>query len=224
MMWHVVFAEHGGLAQSRAARSRDSAIHVACELLSQSYDVRRIVEPNGSFIERPELEAHFDKGRFPGLQQQERMLSGRRPGAVVFGSEGLSHQTHSDFRFLEQSPDIEDALSRHIPGNQKFRLDHRLIGPAVRSVAELLLVLPRPPPIVRPDQQPLIPTILRLDACPGSPRDGIDALRVGDEEVPRLLAGCDDGLIAVPDKPAEFVAAQVVPDIFHWVEFWRVGR
>ena len=48
MMWHIVFAEHGGLAQSRAARSRDSAIHVACELLSQSCDVRRIIEPNGS--------------------------------------------------------------------------------------------------------------------------------------------------------------------------------
>ena len=51
MMWHVVFAEHGGLPQSRAARSRDSAIHVACELLSQSYDVHRIIEPHGPSIE-----------------------------------------------------------------------------------------------------------------------------------------------------------------------------
>src|SRR5260370_916444 len=63
MMWHVVFAEHGGLPHSRAARSRDSAIHLACELLSQSCDVRRIIEPSGSFIERPELEAHFDEGQ-----------------------------------------------------------------------------------------------------------------------------------------------------------------
>jgi hypothetical protein len=47
MMWHVVFAEHGVLPQSRAARSRDSAINVACELLSQSYDVHRIIEPHG---------------------------------------------------------------------------------------------------------------------------------------------------------------------------------
>ena len=35
MMWHVVFAERDGRVQSRAARSRDSAIHVACELLTK---------------------------------------------------------------------------------------------------------------------------------------------------------------------------------------------
>ena len=69
MMWHVVFAEHGGLPQSRAARSRDSAIHVACELLSQSYDVHRIIEPHGPSIERAELDEHFDEGRFPGLRR-----------------------------------------------------------------------------------------------------------------------------------------------------------
>jgi hypothetical protein len=68
-MWHVVFTEHGGLPQSRAARSRDTAIHVACELLDQSYDVRRIIEPYGSFIERAELDAHYDEGRFPGLRR-----------------------------------------------------------------------------------------------------------------------------------------------------------
>jgi hypothetical protein len=73
MMWHVVFAEHGRLPQSRAARSRDSAIGVACELLSQSCDVRRVVEPNGSFIERTELDEHFDSGRFPGLRRLELM-------------------------------------------------------------------------------------------------------------------------------------------------------
>src|SRR6266851_3721233 len=99
MMWHVVFAEHGGLAHSRAARSRDAAIHVACELLSQSYDVRRIIEPNGSFIERPELEAHFDEGRFPGLRQQERMLSGRKPGTIVFGAKGFHVQNDLTFAF-----------------------------------------------------------------------------------------------------------------------------
>jgi len=68
MMWHVVFAEVGGLPQSRAARSRDSAIHVACELLHKSCDVRRIIEPNGSFIERAELDEHYDNGHFPGLR------------------------------------------------------------------------------------------------------------------------------------------------------------
>jgi hypothetical protein len=69
MMWHVVFAEPGGLPQSRAARSRDAAIRVACELLSQSCDVRRVIEPNGSYIERAELDEHFDGGRFPGLRR-----------------------------------------------------------------------------------------------------------------------------------------------------------
>jgi hypothetical protein len=75
MMWHVVFAEHGRLPQSRAARSRDHAIHVACELLNQSLDVRRILEPNGQSIERAELnehydhDEHYDHGRFPGLRR-----------------------------------------------------------------------------------------------------------------------------------------------------------
>ena len=61
MMWHVVFADCDGRVQSRAARSRDSAIHVACELLGQSCDVRRILEPNGMSIERPELDEHYDQ-------------------------------------------------------------------------------------------------------------------------------------------------------------------
>jgi hypothetical protein len=69
MMWHVVFAERGGLPRSRAARSRDLAIHAACELLSLAYDVLRVVEPNGAFIERAELDEHFDGGRFPGLRR-----------------------------------------------------------------------------------------------------------------------------------------------------------
>ena len=46
-------------------------------------------------------------------------------------------------------------------------------------------------------------------------RDGVDALWVSLEDVPGILAGGDDGLIAVPVRPVELVAAQVVPDIFH---------
>jgi hypothetical protein len=69
MMWHVVFAEQGRLPQSRAARSRDHAIQVACERLSQSFDVRRILEPGGRSIERAELNEHYDFGRFPGLRR-----------------------------------------------------------------------------------------------------------------------------------------------------------
>ena len=75
MMWHVVFAESGRLPKSRAARSRDAAIQTACELLDQSYDVRRVIEPGGTFIERPELEAHYDEGRFPGLRRLVRTVN-----------------------------------------------------------------------------------------------------------------------------------------------------
>ena len=71
-MWHVVFAEPGRLPQSRAARSRDVAVHVACELLAQAYDVRRILGPNGASIERAELDGHYDGGRFPGLRNREQ--------------------------------------------------------------------------------------------------------------------------------------------------------
>jgi hypothetical protein len=82
MIWHVVFSEPGQSAQSRAARSRDHAIQMACELLSQSYDVRRILEPNGRSIERTELDQHFDGGRFPGLRSMigsmTRDLAGTR--------------------------------------------------------------------------------------------------------------------------------------------------
>jgi hypothetical protein len=59
MMWHVVFAERGGLPQSRASRSRDAAIQSACELLSRAWDVWRVIEPNGAFIERAELDEHL---------------------------------------------------------------------------------------------------------------------------------------------------------------------
>jgi hypothetical protein len=68
-MWHVVFAEPGQLPRSRAARSRDAAIHVACELLAAGCDVRRVIEPSGSFIERSELDEHYDEGHFPGLMR-----------------------------------------------------------------------------------------------------------------------------------------------------------
>lgn len=68
MMWHVVYAEPGQLPRSRAARSRDDAIHSACELLATGCDVRRILEPTGRSIERTEIDGHYDEGRFPGLR------------------------------------------------------------------------------------------------------------------------------------------------------------
>jgi len=76
MIWHVVFTGGDRPVQSRAARSRDAAIQVACELLSQSCDVRRIVEPHGASIERSELDQHFDGGRFPGLRRHDSAIVG----------------------------------------------------------------------------------------------------------------------------------------------------
>jgi hypothetical protein len=69
MIWHVIYADQNGRIQSRAARSRDLAIHTACDLLSQSCEVRRVIAPDGSAIERDELEAHYDAGQFPGLHR-----------------------------------------------------------------------------------------------------------------------------------------------------------
>lgn len=60
MIWHVIYSDQTGRVQSRAARSRDLAVHTACELLSQSLEVRRVIGPDGSTIEHDELEAHYD--------------------------------------------------------------------------------------------------------------------------------------------------------------------
>jgi hypothetical protein len=69
MIWHVIYEDRDGRVQSRAARSRDSAIQMACELLQQSIDVRRAIGPDGSTIERTELEAHYNNCGFPGLRR-----------------------------------------------------------------------------------------------------------------------------------------------------------
>jgi len=69
MIWHVIYEDRDGVMQSRAARSRDLGIHIACELLHQSYQVRRVIGPNGSVIERAELDGHYDEGHFPGLRR-----------------------------------------------------------------------------------------------------------------------------------------------------------
>jgi len=68
MIWHVIYEDRDGSVQSRAARSRDLAIDLACELLNQSHAVRRVIGPDGSIIERAELKVYYDEGRFPGLR------------------------------------------------------------------------------------------------------------------------------------------------------------
>ena len=67
------------------ARSWDYAIHVGCVLLSQAYDVRRILEPNGMSTERPELDEHFDEGRFPWRTASHYVhrREGRNSGARI---------------------------------------------------------------------------------------------------------------------------------------------
>ena len=69
MIWHVIYEDRDGRVQSRAAPSRDLAIHMACEFLQQSLEVRRVIEPDNTVIERAELDAHYDGGRFPGLRR-----------------------------------------------------------------------------------------------------------------------------------------------------------
>jgi hypothetical protein len=65
-MWYVIYADQGGSAHSRAERSRDSAIQIACEFLRRSYEVRRVIGPDGLNIERPELDAHCNDWRLAG--------------------------------------------------------------------------------------------------------------------------------------------------------------
>ncbi|MEA2956522.1 MAG: hypothetical protein QOJ58_2022 [Alphaproteobacteria bacterium] len=70
----------------------------------------------------------------------------------------------------------------------------------------------------------VIPADLKIDPYPGPMRDGIDSVGIADEEEPSFLAGRDDCLVAVPNAHAEFVAAEVIPDILHRIEFRRVRR
>lgn len=53
----------------------------------------------------------------------------------------------------------------------------------------------------------VIPTALRSDRCPIASSDGGDAGRFGDERVPGVAAGVDDGVVCVVDAVAEVVLA-----------------
>jgi hypothetical protein len=65
MIWHLIYEDEDRRIESRAARSRDVAINMACEFLQQSYEVRRAIGPDGVVIEHAESEAHYDEYRFP---------------------------------------------------------------------------------------------------------------------------------------------------------------
>ena len=59
---------------------------------------------------------------------------------------------------------------------------------------------------------------------PISVSDGRDADRVCDEPVPSIATSLDDVVVAFPDAPAEFVAAEILPDVLDRIEFGRIGR
>ena len=65
------------------------------------------------------------------------------------------------------------------------------------------------------DRDQVIPTRLKTDTRPLARADRRYACGVGDEPVPGGFARLDNLVVAVPDQGAEFVLAQIVPDILH---------
>ena len=59
------------------------------------------------------------------------------------------------------------------------------------------------------------------DVRPCPQADGGDGLRLGDEPVPGLAGGIDDGLVAVKDTVREPVDAHVLPDVLDRVQLGR---
>ncbi len=60
----------------------------------------------------------------------------------------------------------------------------------------------------------LIPTRLRIDLCPSPIGYGDDPIQITNEEGPGVAARLDDGVIALPNRHVQRVAAQVFPDVF----------
>src|ERR1700727_2388887 len=68
----------------------------------------------------------------------------------------------------------------------------------------------------------LIPARLCIDRCPVAMCDCSDPVRVVDQEPPCFRASRDHRVVIIPDEMAEFIAAQVVPDIFHEIQLGRI--
>ena len=62
MIWHVIYADQSGIVQSRAARSSDHALDIAYELYRQHYEVRRIIEPDGSVVKQWAIDRRLAQG------------------------------------------------------------------------------------------------------------------------------------------------------------------
>ena len=69
----------------------------------------------------------------------------------------------------------------------------------------------------------LIPTRLKIDLCPVPSGCGDDPVQIVDEEGPGAAARLDDGVIALPNRHVQLVAAQVFPDVLNRVQLWAVG-
>src|SRR5713101_6381951 len=54
--------------------------------------------------------------------------------------------------------------------------------------------------------------------------DECDAMRVMCDEVPGGADFVDEVVVAVEDGDREFVGAQILPDVFDWIEFAGAGR
>ena len=65
----------------------------------------------------------------------------------------------------------------------------------------------------------VIPTRLDIDLCPVAAGNGADTFGVVGEEAPCGGASLNDVVVCIPNLVAELVAAQVVPRIFHRVQF-----
>ena len=64
--------------QSVASAMRLVFMRQDTELLQQSHEVLRAIGPDGTRIERDELDAHYDEGRFPGLRRSSAEITARR--------------------------------------------------------------------------------------------------------------------------------------------------
>ena len=94
------------------------------------------------------------------------------------------------------------------------------IRPSQRHVPDKVASV-RVRPLRRVD---VIPSALNLDLCPRAGADRGYDFGLRHKGFPGIAAGVDNFVVGFPDTVAQEVAAQIIPNIFHGVEFWRIGR
>jgi hypothetical protein len=70
----------------------------------------------------------------------------------------------------------------------------------------------------------VIPTALKVDLRPFAKCDRSDGGLVIGKEIPGLAALIDDVAVVIKDSDGELVLSQVLPNVLHRIEFWRLGR